>query len=96
MRTQRRRYVFEPEEGLCIVLARLSTVRRWREMEQVFYRSGGAFCEKFYFVISIFFSQFSLLLRFLVSSTVTGFSSRIVSALTLKGFVYSSCTCLGR
>jgi hypothetical protein len=35
VRTQRKR-IFDPEEGLCIVLARLSTVGRWREMEQVF------------------------------------------------------------
>jgi hypothetical protein len=37
VRTQRKRYIFDPEEGLCIVLARLSTVGRWREMEQVFF-----------------------------------------------------------
>jgi hypothetical protein len=35
-RTQRKRYIFDPKEGLCIVLASLSTVGRWREMEQVF------------------------------------------------------------
>jgi hypothetical protein len=58
-RTQRKRYIFDPEEALCIVLARLSTAGRWREMEQVFFRSAGACCEIFYFVVSIFFAQFS-------------------------------------
>jgi hypothetical protein len=33
VRTQRKRYIFDSQEGLCIVLACLSTVRRWREME---------------------------------------------------------------
>jgi hypothetical protein len=28
--------LFDPEEGLCIVLARLSTVGRWREIGQGF------------------------------------------------------------
>jgi hypothetical protein len=45
VRTQRKRYTFYPEEGLRIVLARLSTVGRWREMEQIFFkerrRQGG-------------------------------------------------------
>jgi hypothetical protein len=59
VRTQRKRYTFDPEEGLCIVLARLSTVGRWREMEQILFRSAGACCEIFYFVVSIFFAQFS-------------------------------------
>jgi hypothetical protein len=36
VRTPRKCYIFDPEEWLCIVLARLSTVGRWREMEQVF------------------------------------------------------------
>jgi hypothetical protein len=35
-RTQLKRYMFDPGEGLCIVLARLRTVGRWREMEQVY------------------------------------------------------------
>jgi hypothetical protein len=42
LRTQRKRYIFDPDEGLCIVLPRLSTVGRWRDMEQVFFRSAGA------------------------------------------------------
>jgi hypothetical protein len=56
VRTQRTRHIFDPEEGLFIVLARLSTVGRWREMEQVFFRSAGVCCEIFYFVVSIFFA----------------------------------------
>jgi hypothetical protein len=34
--TRRKRYMFDPKRGLCIVLARLSTVGRWREMELFF------------------------------------------------------------
>jgi hypothetical protein len=34
VRTRRKRYIFGPEEGLCIVLARLSTIGRWREMNK--------------------------------------------------------------
>jgi hypothetical protein len=49
--TQRKRYIFDPEEGLRIVLARLSTVGRWREVEQVFFRSAGACYEIVYFVV---------------------------------------------
>jgi hypothetical protein len=51
VRTQRKRYIFDPEVGPCIVLARLSNVGRWREMEPVFFRSTGACCEIFYFVV---------------------------------------------
>jgi hypothetical protein len=58
--TQRKRYMFDPEGGVCIVLARLSTAGRWPEMEQMFFASAGACCEIFYFVVSIVFSQFSL------------------------------------
>jgi hypothetical protein len=47
VRTQRKRYIFDPQEGLCIVLARPSTVGRWREMEEVFFRGAGACCESF-------------------------------------------------
>jgi hypothetical protein len=48
VRTQRKRYIFVPEEGLCIILARLSTVGRWREMDQACFRSAGACCEMFF------------------------------------------------
>jgi hypothetical protein len=59
VRTQRKRYTFDPEEGLRIVLARLSTVGRWREMEQVCFRGAGTGCEIVYFVVSMFFAQFA-------------------------------------
>jgi hypothetical protein len=59
VRTQRKRYIFYPEEGLYIVLACMSTVGRWREMEQVFFRGTGACCEIVFFVVSIFFAQVS-------------------------------------
>jgi hypothetical protein len=71
LRTQRKRYIFDPDEGLCIVLARLSTVGRWRDMEQVFFRSAGACCEIFYFVVSIFFSQFSPCVSYSIGHSVT-------------------------
>jgi hypothetical protein len=51
-RMQRKRYIFDPEEGLCIVLARLSILGRWREMEKVLFRSAGACCETFYVILS--------------------------------------------
>jgi hypothetical protein len=61
VRAQRMRYIFDPEEGLCTVLARLSTVGRWREMEQVLFRSAGACCEIFYIVESISSHSYLLL-----------------------------------
>jgi hypothetical protein len=63
VRTQRRRYTFYPVEGIAIVLARPRPVGRWRDMEELFFRSASACCEILYFTISIFFSTFSPLVR---------------------------------
>jgi hypothetical protein len=52
-RAHRKRYILHPEEGLCMMLARLSTVGRWREMEELLCSSAGACCELFYFTISV-------------------------------------------
>jgi hypothetical protein len=63
VRTQRRRYSFYPVEGISIVLARLSAVGLWRDMEELFFRSADACCEVLYFTIRIVFSQFYPLVR---------------------------------
>jgi hypothetical protein len=59
------------KKGLCIVLARLSTVGRWRDMEQVVFRRAGACCEIVRFVVSIFFSQFSPCVNYYIGHSVT-------------------------
>jgi hypothetical protein len=80
VRTRRKRYVFDPQERLCIVLARLSTVGRWREMEQVLFRSAGACCEIIYFVVSIFFAKFSPLEIHPLNHSVNCFYHNLCSA----------------
>jgi hypothetical protein len=83
VRTQRKRYIFDPEEGLCVVLALLSTVEGWREMEQVCFRSACVCWEIFSSVVCIFFSQFSPLVSNPLDLSVDMIFITICAPLTL-------------
>jgi hypothetical protein len=61
LHTTRRRYVFTPTGGICILLRRLSSPCRWTDLQAEFGRHNAALVEIFYAALDSFFDTFNQL-----------------------------------
>ena len=90
-RTPRRRYLVDPILALCVMLRRLSTPSRWKDIEIEFGKHTSYLDEMFYFTVQKFYGSFSHLIRNINSSLWISRAPLYAAAISEKGLSMSHC-----
>jgi hypothetical protein len=91
LQTTRRRYVFTPTEGICILLRRLSSSCRWTDLQAEFGRHNAALVEIFYAALDSFFDTFNQLVTKWPSDFVQNRKAQYAQCIKSKGAALPLC-----